>query len=74
MTVLSVLIGQIFHQVPPSLTQGLPLDDYVAVASFLFFGVKAILEAYKLDSSSDGAGIEEEREDAPPSSSKAPKI
>ena len=64
MTVISVLIGQIFHQVPTSITQGLPLDDYVAVASFFFFGVKAIADAYNIGKSEDGAGIEEEREDA----------
>ena len=75
MTVVSVLIGQIFHQVagrrqlsrtialhapararqdggcmhqvPAGLTRGLPLDDYVAIASFVFFGIKAILDAVR---------------------------
>lgn len=45
MTVISVLIGRIFHAVPPSLTQGLPIDDYLAVALLLFFGVKSIRDA-----------------------------
>ena len=40
MTVISVAVGQIFHAVPASFTRGLPIDDYVAVASFLYFGVK----------------------------------
>ena len=40
MTVISVAIGQIFHAVPASFTRGLPIDDYVAIASFLYFGVK----------------------------------
>jgi len=62
MTVISVAIGQIFHAVPPSLTRGLPLDDYVAIASFLYFGVKSILDALNIED--DGAGIAEEREDA----------
>jgi len=62
MTVISVAIGQIFHAVPASLTRGLPIDDYVAIASFLFFGVKSLLDAFSVDE--DGAGIAEEKEDA----------
>lgn len=62
MTVLSVAIGQIFHSVPNSLTGGLPLDDYVAIASFLFFGVKSLRAA--LSVKNDGEGIAEEMEDA----------
>lgn len=45
MTGISVIIGQIFHSVPTSLTGGLPLDDYVAIASFVYFGVKLIKDA-----------------------------
>lgn len=63
MTIISVAIGQIFHAVPTSLTRGLPLDDYVAVASFLYFGVKSLLDARAIEGD-DNAGIEEEREDA----------
>ena len=62
MTVLSVAIGQIFHAVPASFTRGLPLDDYVAIISFLYFGVKSLLDALSLEN--DGEGIAEEREDA----------
>ena len=62
MTVLSVAIGQIFHSVPPSLTRGLPIDDYVAIASFLYFGIKSLVDALTVEE--DGAGIAEEREDA----------
>ena len=62
MTVISVAIGQIFHAVPDSITRGLPLDDYVAIASFLYFGVKSITDALAVEE--DGAGIAEEREDA----------
>ena len=60
MTIISVAIGQIFHAVPASLTRGLPLDDYVAVASFLYFGVKSLLDARAIEGD-DNAGIEEER-------------
>jgi len=62
MTVLSVAIGQVFHSVPNSLTGGLPLDDYVAIVSFLYFGVKSLREALSLKN--DGEGIAEELEDA----------
>ena len=62
MTVASVAIGQIFHAVPSSFTNGLPIDDYVAIASFAFFGVKALIDAFSI--SSDGEGIAEEREEA----------
>merc|ERR1719217_575735 len=62
MTVISVAIGQIFHAVPSSLTRGLPIDDYVAIASFIYFGVKSLLDAREVGN--DNAGIDEEREDA----------
>jgi len=62
MTAASVAIGQIFHAVPDSFTRGLPLDDYVATAAFLFFGVRSLLDAAAVED--DGAGIQEEREDA----------
>lgn len=42
--------------------QGLPIDDYIAIASFVFFGVKAIIDAAQIDD--DGAGIAEESEEA----------
>uniref|UniRef100_A0A6T7G1K6 GDT1 family protein n=1 Tax=Coccolithus braarudii TaxID=221442 RepID=A0A6T7G1K6_9EUKA len=62
MTVISVIIGQVFHAVPPSITRGLPIDDYVAIASFVYFGVKALLDAKDLDDGS--SGIDDEREAA----------
>lgn len=62
MTVISVIIGQVFHAVPDSFTRGLPLDDYVAIVSFIFFGVKALIDAFNIED--DGAGIAEERGEA----------
>jgi len=62
MTAISVAIGQIFHAVPTSLTRGLPIDDYVAIASFLYFGVKSLLDALNVETV--GEGIAEERADA----------
>lgn len=49
MTILSVLIGQIFHAVPSGLGGGLPLDDIFAVLAFAFFGVKTIKDALDLE-------------------------
>ena len=62
MTAISVIIGQVFHAVPASVTGGLPLDDYVAIVSFLYFGVKSLLDALAVES--DGEGIAEERAEA----------
>ena len=63
MTVISVAIGQIFHAVPAELVGGLPLDDYVAVASFIFFGIKSITDALAIEEGGP-SGIDEEREEA----------
>jgi len=64
MTVISVAIGQIFHAVPESITRGLPIDDYVAVLSFVYFGIKSIVDALAIEDGKDGEGIAEEREEA----------
>ena len=66
MSVIAVLIGQIFHAVPAGLTSGLPLDDYAAVLTFVFFGVKTLRDSYKLETSPPGvalssSGVEEDR-------------
>lgn len=64
MTVLSCLIGQVFHAVPSGLTQGLPLDDIAAVLAFAFFGVKTLMEALESDPSEGNSGMDEEFADA----------
>jgi putative Ca2+/H+ antiporter (TMEM165/GDT1 family) len=63
MTLLSVLIGQIFHVVPAGIGQGVPLDDIAAVAAFTFFGFKTLKEAYDLDPS-QGSVMDEELAEA----------
>lgn len=63
MTVISTILGQAFHAVPTSLTQGIPFDDYVAVAAFTYFGIKTLIDASKL-SDGDSSGIEEEKAEA----------
>jgi putative Ca2+/H+ antiporter (TMEM165/GDT1 family) len=64
MTIISTVLGQIFHQIPSSLTNGVPFDDYIAVAAFTYFGLKTVYDASRLKSISDNAGLEEEKEEA----------
>jgi len=52
MTVISVVIGQVFHAVPAGLANGIPLDDVAAVLAFAFFGIKTLKEALALDGGS----------------------
>lgn len=63
MTIISVCIGQIFHAVPPGISQGLPLDDIAAVIAFAFFGLKTLKDASELEDG-DNSGVDEEYEDA----------
>jgi hypothetical protein len=56
MTVISTVLGQLFHAVPSSLTQGIPFDDYIAVAAFTYFGIKTLYDASQLEGD-DNAGI-----------------
>jgi len=60
MTVISVVLGQIFHNVPEGLTQGLPLDDIAAILAFTFFGIKTLIEASECEDNGDGCGIDSE--------------
>ncbi|KAI0557725.1 Gdt1 [Gracilaria domingensis] len=59
MTVISVLIGQLFHALPPSLNTSIPFDDYAAVALLLWFGFQSIRSALSMSS-----GDDEELQDA----------
>ena len=52
MTVISVVIGQVFHAVPAGLADGIPLDDVAAVLAFAFFGFKTLKEALEMESGS----------------------
>jgi putative Ca2+/H+ antiporter (TMEM165/GDT1 family) len=63
MTIISTLLGQIFHAVPPGITNGLPIDDYVACIAFAYFGAKTVYDAYQLPAD-DNSGIEEEKKEA----------
>jgi putative Ca2+/H+ antiporter (TMEM165/GDT1 family) len=61
MTVISVLIGQIFHKVPAGLADGIPLDDIAAVIAFAFFGIKTLMEAF---ANTEESAMNEELEEA----------
>jgi len=62
MTLISVVIGQIFHAVPVGIAQGIPLDDVAAVAAFTFFGIKTLKEAFEINS--EGGSMDEELAEA----------
>jgi putative Ca2+/H+ antiporter (TMEM165/GDT1 family) len=50
MTIISVLIGQIFHAVPVGvLGDGLPIDDIFACIAFAFFGFKTLKDALDME-------------------------
>ena len=62
MTLLSVLIGQVFHIVPTfgsggGILEGIPLDDIAAALAFAFFGVKILKEALEME---EGTSIMDE--------------
>eukprot|EP00262_Sarcandra_glabra_P005940 TRINITY_DN17906_c0_g1_i1.p1 TRINITY_DN17906_c0_g1~~TRINITY_DN17906_c0_g1_i1.p1 ORF type:complete len:348 (-),score=60.27 TRINITY_DN17906_c0_g1_i1:514-1557(-) len=50
MTILSVVIGRIFHSVPAQFQTTLPVGEYAAVALLVFFGLKSIKDAWELPS------------------------
>ncbi|XP_061990752.1 protein PAM71-homolog, chloroplastic isoform X2 [Rosa rugosa] len=50
MTILSVIIGRIFHSVPAQFQTTLPIGEYAAVTLLLFFGLKSIKDAWDLPS------------------------
>jgi putative Ca2+/H+ antiporter (TMEM165/GDT1 family) len=52
MTIISVLIGQVFHVIPSGLLGGegsLPWDDVAACIAFAFFGFKTLKEALEME-------------------------
>ncbi|PKU69518.1 GDT1-like protein 2, chloroplastic [Dendrobium catenatum] len=53
MTILSVVIGQIFQSVPAQFQTTLPIGEYAAVALLAFFGLKSIKDAWELPSNVD---------------------
>ncbi|KAG9447701.1 hypothetical protein H6P81_013829 [Aristolochia fimbriata] len=50
MTILSVVIGRVFHSVPAQFKTTLPIGEYAAVALLMFFGFKSIKDAWKIPS------------------------
>jgi putative Ca2+/H+ antiporter (TMEM165/GDT1 family) len=62
MTVVSVVLGQVFHAVPSGFADGVPLDDIAAVAAFTFFGLKTLKEAFDMEEGE--SAMDEELADA----------
>nr|XP_048333492.1 protein PAM71-homolog, chloroplastic-like [Ziziphus jujuba var. spinosa] len=50
MTILSVVIGRIFHSVPAQFQTTLPIGEYAAITLLLVFGIKSIKDAWDLPS------------------------
>lgn len=48
MSILSVVIGRVFHSVPAQFQTTLPIGEYAAVTLLLFFGLKSIKDAWDL--------------------------
>eukprot|EP00668_Euglena_longa_P015342 GGOE01019415.1.p1 GENE.GGOE01019415.1~~GGOE01019415.1.p1 ORF type:complete len:424 (-),score=10.63 GGOE01019415.1:138-1409(-) len=64
MSVVAVLMGQVFHAVPPSLVNGLPLDDYAATLLFAYFGLQAFREAASMSPDRNSARNDDQLEEA----------
>lgn len=56
MTILSVIIGRIFHSVPAQFQTTLPIGEYAAVTLLMFFGLKSIKDAWELPSNDVKSG------------------
>ncbi|XP_011073163.1 protein PAM71-homolog, chloroplastic [Sesamum indicum] len=56
MTILSVVIGLIFHSVPSQFQTTLPIGEYAAVTLLMFFGLKSIKDAWDLPSTAAKTG------------------
>ncbi|KAL0415562.1 UNVERIFIED_CONTAM: protein PAM71-, chloroplastic [Sesamum latifolium] len=56
MTILSVVIGLIFHSVPSQFQTTLPIGEYAAVTLLMFFGLKSIKDAWGLPSTAAKTG------------------
>lgn len=63
MTVISVVIGQVFHAVPSEIANGVPLDDVAATIAFTYFGIKILSEAFETPDEGKSA-MDEEFEEA----------
>lgn len=62
MTIISVVIGQLFHAVPAGLLGdgvSIPFDDIAAVLAFAFFGIKTLKDSLAMDDNESGVMGEE---------------
>jgi putative Ca2+/H+ antiporter (TMEM165/GDT1 family) len=62
MTVMSVVIGQVFHALPASLNSTIPFDDYAAAALLLWFGFQSIRDGLAMNSGGDDGELRDATE------------
>ena len=60
MTMISVVLGQLFHALPPLVTSYIPFDDWAACALLIFFGVSSIRQGLKARATRAGPGSKAE--------------
>ena len=64
MTTVAVATGQLFQRLPKvGALVGVPVADYITIATFLFFGAKLLSEAYRMENG-DKSSMTEELDDA----------
>lgn len=66
MTIISVIIGQLFHAVPSGLLgegMTIPFDDIAAVLAFAFFGIKTLKDSLAMNDN-ESSTMDEELEEA----------
>jgi len=56
MSVISVVIGRVFSAVPASFSNTIPIGEYIAVASLLFFGLKSLKDANDMPKKTKASG------------------
>ena len=56
MSVISVVIGRVFSAVPASFSNTIPIGEYIAVASLLFFGLKSLKDASDMPKKTNAGG------------------
>jgi len=62
MTGISVGLGLAFHAVPAGLQTALPVDEYIAVAAFAYFGYRTLSEALAMADDEKGGELEDAEE------------
>lgn len=62
MSIISVVIGSIFKQLPSSLRSTQPVGEYAAIAMLVFFGLRTLQEAHAMPSRKASLAVEDDPE------------